>query len=192
MRTGHRWLLLLAALTFLTLILCFASCRGDDDDNDDNDAGIEDDDNDDNDAAGDDDNDDNNTGGQCEGYDLTVEGVTHSPSGDQTWKAYLNIDIPTGAITGLIDPEDEEMDTYEVTGFRHDSQSGEVEGSFPTPSTIPAALCEAETVFNHMDFVIVAGNMTGNVTFYCGEISTETELFTLNADGEVTCGNFAM
>ncbi|MCL4235072.1 MAG: hypothetical protein KJ042_11200, partial [Deltaproteobacteria bacterium] len=81
---------------------------------------------------------------------------------------------------------------YDVTGFRNDAQTGYVEGSFPRPEEIPDGICADDTIANHMDFVVTDGAMTGTVTFYCGTIDELNELFTYDATGDVTCGDFAM
>jgi len=170
------------------------SCDDDDDDDDDNDDVEGDDDNDDDDDDDDDDtgDDDDDDDDSCDGYDLTMDGETESPQGALAWTAYLNIDVATGDMEGMIDPEDEEIDPYVVTGFRHDATTGWLEGSFPTPSSITPDICEAETVSNHIDFAVVSDAMAGTVIYYCGEIDEANYLFTRNTLGQVTCGDFAM
>ena len=83
------------------------------------------------------------------------------------------------------------MDPYAVTGFRHDQTTGELDGMFPTPEGVDE-ICKEEYVYNHMDFTIIQGDMTGTVIWYCGSVDPENELGTFNVEGEVTCGDFAM
>jgi len=181
----------MVALTVGVGMIASCSCDDDDDDDDDDDVEGDDDDDDDDDDTGDDDDDDDDDD-SCEGYDLTMDGETESPQGAQAWTAYLNIDIATGDMEGMIDPEDEEIDSYDVTGFRNDATTGYLEVSFPTPSSISPDICEAETISNHIDFAVVMGAMAGTVIYYCGEIDEDNYLFTRDAIGQVTCGDFAM
>jgi len=187
---------LFCALTAFSMVA--ANCSGcdddDDDNNDDNDAADDDaadDDAADDDATDDDSTTDDDTAENCEGYDLIVDGETDTLQELRGWLAYLNIEIDTGAISGIIDPDDEEIAPYDVTGQRFDQTTGELEGSFPTPADM-AELCPAETVSNHCDFTIIEGAFTGDIAYYCGTISEENLLFTYEATGEVTCGDFAM
>jgi hypothetical protein len=178
-----RILAFLSVLAFFGVFALVAGCECDDDD-DDNDN------NDDNNNDTDDDDDDSTPA--CDGYDLSIEGVTETAEGDAFWTAWLNIDVDTGVITGQIVPEDEELEPYDVTGFRHDEQTGELEGSFPKPEGIPDALCAAETVSNHVDFTVIEGAMDGDVSYFCGPIEDDDLLFVYTATGEVACGDFAM
>ena len=186
------WILLITVALLGLGVVVGCSCDDDDDDDDDGDDDVADDDTGDDDVA-DDDMADDDTGGDCEGYDVIIEGQTGEGDEASTWTAYLNIDVDTGDIDGKIDPDDADIDEYDITGFRHDQTTGYMEGSFPTPASIPPTVCEAETVSNRVDFTIVEGIMTeGVVTFYCGEILPENEIFVREATGEVTCGDFAM
>lgn len=180
------WLfLLLAGMVLLMAPGC--SCDDDDDDDDNNDNNDNDDDNDADDDAADDD-----AGGDCDGYDLTVSGTTHFDSGDQSWVASLNIDIGSGAITGMVDPEGDSLEPYAVTGTRFDQTTGEMEGSFDRPATIPDAICDEDTVANHIDFTVLEGIFSGDITFYCGTIAEENLIMVVETDGAVACGDFAM
>jgi hypothetical protein len=186
-----RWVLaLLAALATIWLAV---GCGCDDDDDDNDDGGDNDDDAADDDAADDDAaDDDDDTTGQCDGYDLTIEGVTETPQGDRAWVARLNIDIDTGAIDGVLEPDDPEIDPYAVTGTRFDEQSGEIEGSFPRPASMPDAVCDQTTIWIHADFTVIEDAFAGAIAYYCGSIDEANLLFTYEANGAVTCGDFAM
>ena len=175
------WLFwLLAGVLLFVAPAC--SCDDDDDDNDD----ATDDD------AADDDAADDDAGGDCDGYDLTVNGTTHMGAVDQVWVAWLNIDVASGAITGLVDPEGDAIESYEVSGTRFDATTGELEGSFARPVTIPDEICAEATVANHIDFTVDEGVFAGDVTFYCGTIAADNLIMVVDADGTVVCGDFAM
>ncbi len=176
-----KWLSFVTFVLVLGMAFAAVSCSCDDDDDDDNDDADDDDD------VSDDDDD----GGDCEGYDLIIEGQTQSTP-VSTWAVWLNINVETGQTSGLLVSDNAEIGAYDVTGFRHDATSGELQGSFPTPSTIPADVCEAETVSNHIDFTVLDGVLDGVVTIYCGAIAEENLLSTADVSGEVTCGDFAM
>ncbi|NLH49157.1 MAG: hypothetical protein GX444_11200 [Myxococcales bacterium] len=158
----------------------------DDDDNDDNDDATDDD-------AADDDAADDDAGGDCDGYDLTINGTTHMGAVEKVWVAWLNIDIASGAITGLVDPEGDNVGTYEVSGTRFDATTGELEGSFPRPETsFPDEVCAEPTIANHIDFTVNDGVYAGDVTFYCGTIAEDNLIMVVDSDGTVVCGDFAM
>ena len=168
---------------FAAFLLCsfFAAGCSCDDDDDDNDA----DDDADDDAVDDDTVDEF----PCDDYDLVMEGATEFPSGNSAWTARMIIE-DNGDITGTVTPDDTEMDPYDVTGFRNDETTGYLDGSFPTPENLQGDCAEA-TVFNHIDFTIVEGEMTGVVTFYCGSVDEANLIGVFDAFGSVTCGDFA-
>ena len=186
--------LLLIVVALFAGLFALVSC-GDDDDDDDDDAGVDDDDDaaddDDDDSSGDDDDDDDTSGPPCEDlYDVIIEGQTDmGRAGAKSWAAKLTLN-ESGTIIGVIDPDDEEMDQYSVAGFRYDQTTGYLDGSFDTPESMVAA-CAEDTVYNHIDLMVLEGVMTGVVTFYCGEVDQSTLMGTYDASGNVTCGDFA-
>ncbi|MCZ7585059.1 MAG: hypothetical protein M5R36_17980 [Deltaproteobacteria bacterium] len=180
------------------LLMCFPAvlsatlslgcgCDDDDDDNDDADDDDMDDDADD-DTTGDDDADDDTP---CDGYDVVIDGETDLGAGNVSmWTARLLI-ADNGDITGVIEPDEDEPDPYDVTGFRHDETSGEIDGSFQTPSGMAEACAEAN-VFAHVGFTVTDGEFGGDVSYYCGSVDAENLIGSIRpATGSVTCGDFA-
>jgi hypothetical protein len=178
---------MILVLMALVLAMTVAIGCGDDDDDDDDDSGDDDDSTgDDDDSTGDDDADH-----PCDDlYDVVIDGATDlGQAGLSEWTANLVI-AENGNITGNIAPEDAEMDPYNITGFRHDQTSGELDGSFATPADMEA-MCEQDLIYAHIDFTVVEGTMEGDVTFYCGSVDQANLIGVYEAEGEVTCGDFA-
>ena len=186
-------LLIMLMVALGSIFAISAGCGCDDDDDDDDDSSADDDDTayyDDDDDTADDDDDDDDTGGDCEGlYDVILEGQTTFAKATSNWIAKLTIN-ESGTMIGVIDPDDQEMDQYGVSGFRYDQTTGYLQGSFTTQESWTAQ-CEEETMSNYVDMIIIEGDMTGVVTLYCGEIDEENLLKTGTATGTVTCGDFA-
>jgi hypothetical protein len=172
------------------------SCGDDDDD----DSGGEDDDAADDDAADDDtvdddavdDDADDDVDHPCDDWDLVIDGETDfGAAGTSDWTAELLIDVGTGAITGVVIPEGDVENQWEVTGLRNDQTTGYIDGSFPTPLQL-VPLCDQPTIYNHMDFTVIEDVFDGDASFYCGQVDEEHLIGIFPASGFVSCGDFAM
>jgi len=172
-----RWMFVLLLVFFVAAatVVAIGCASGDDDDDD---------------ADDDDDDDDDDQENPCGDYDVVIDGQTHLPThSTSNWTASLAID-DANAITGIVEPDSEEIDPYDVTGQRIDATTGFLQGSFDTPENL-ADLCQKETVFFDMDFTIVSTVFTGTARYFCGSTDPLDWLADLNATGTVICGDFS-